>query len=151
MRLFDLLTEQAQRPTQAFDIFATEAEFRTSMTEDIKHAVDEHGRSLTRFDVAAKMSNILDKEITKSMIDNWTAPSHSGHNIDLDELVAFSMVTRGHRAVNARFRPAGLFALPGPEALRAEVQRLDEREKEIKHEKRKHKQLILHLERGMRV
>jgi len=126
MRLFDLLTEQAKQPTPAFDIFSTGTEFRAAMTEDIKRAVDEHGKELTRHDVAAKMSNILDKEITWSMLNNWTAPSHSGHNIDLDELVAFAMVTRGHRAVNARFRPAGLFAIPGPDALRAEYQRLDE-------------------------
>jgi len=151
MRLFDMLTEQAKQPTPAFDIFSTGTEFRAAMTEDIKRAVDEHGRELTRHDVAAKMSNILDKEITWSMLNNWTAPSHSGHNIDLDELVAFAMVTRGHRAVNARFRPAGLFAIPGPDALRAEYQRLDEQEKVIKKDKRQHKQLIHQLEKGVRI
>ena len=151
MRLFDLLTEQAKAPTPAFDLFSTGTEFRAAMTEDIKQAVDEHGKELTRYDVASGMSNLLHKEITKSMIDNWTAPSHSGHNIDLDELVAFAMVTRGHRAVNARFRPAGLFALPGPEALRAARHRLGEKKKEIVKDMRKHEQLIQQLEKGVRV
>ena len=151
MRLFDLLSEQAKGPTSAFDLFSTGGEFRAAMTEDIKRAVDEHGKELSRYDVAAKMSNLLDKEVTKSMIDNWTAQSHSGHNIDLDELVAFAMVTRGHRAVNARFRPAGLFALPGPDALRAAYQRLDEQEKEIKQDKREYRHLIQTLEKGVRV
>lgn len=151
MRLFDLLTEQAKGPTPAFDLFSTGVEFRAAMTEDIKRAVDEHGKELSRYDVAAKMSNLLNKEVTKSMIDNWTAPSHSTHNIDLDELVAFAIATRGHRAVNARFRPAGLFAVPGPDALRAEYQRLDEKEKAIKRDKRNHKVLISELEKEVRV
>jgi hypothetical protein len=151
MRLFDLITDQIEGPTAAFNIFATASEFRAAMTEDIKRALDERGRPMTRYDVAAKMSNMLNKEITKSMIDNWTAPSHSSHNIDLDELVAFAMVTGGHRAVNARFRPAGLFALPSTDALRAQYQRLDEEEKGIKRDKRLHKELIRRIEKGTRI
>lgn len=150
MRLFDLLVEQTRKPTPAFDA-SVSREFRECMAEDIRNAVTEQGKALTRFDIAAAMSNILEKEVTKSMIDNWTAPSHASHNIDLDELVAFSMATRGSRAVSARFRPAGLFVFAGPDALRAAYQRLDEKEKEIKQEKKMHKLLIRQLEKGVPV
>ncbi len=122
-------------------------EFKLAMTEDLRHACDAEGRELSRYQVAARMSEILGEDITKTAIDNWTAPSHP-HLPPLAYLPAFIAATGGRRAFEVLSRRSGLFALPGPEALRAEIQRLDEEEKKIKAEKQKRKLFLKEIENG---
>ena len=79
-----------------------EAEFKTAMAEDITHAIDENGRELSRWEIVARMSMIMNKEITWHMLNNWTASSHENHMPELQELVAFVIATGGQRrAVSA--------------------------------------------------
>lgn len=126
-------------------------DFRTelcaAMSADIKHAADEQGREISRYDIAARMSNLLHREITKSTIDNWTAVSHEAHTPDAVEIAVFARATGGRRAMEAMARHAGLFTLPGPEALRAEIQRLYEDGKRIKDEMKKRRILLAEVEK----
>jgi hypothetical protein len=140
------LTGQAQHPhAGALDIRKA---FKAALTEDIKHARGECGRELSRAQVAAKMTDLIGEEITDSMMNNWTATSHP-HNIPADYLPAFVLATGGQRRTfELLSRSSGLFALPGPEALRAEIQRLDEEEHRIKNEKMKRKFYLREIENG---
>ena len=113
-------------------------EFRSAISEDLRHAKDESGRELSRYQVAARMSDYLGQEVTASMLNNWTAESHDNHRFPAAWLPAFVHGTGGQRrAVEVLSRYSGLFALPGPEALRAEIQRLDEEIKAKRDEKNK--------------
>jgi hypothetical protein len=156
MSLFDLLKQESEQAKEhagpRAGSLAGDASFRAALAEDLKHAVDEHGRELSRYDVAARMSNIRNEEITKSMIDNWTAPSHPNHEIKAIDLAAFVMATGGQRrAASVMFQPAGIFVLPGPQALRAELHRIDDIIKQFRKEKRKHYILLREIERGVRI
>jgi hypothetical protein len=115
-----------------------DAEFRAAVSEDLKHAQDSHGRELSRFQVASRMSELAGREITASMLNNWTAEAHEKHRFPAQYLPAFVLATGGQRrAFEALSRRSGLFALPGPEALRAEIQRIEEEIKLKQAEKQK--------------
>jgi len=129
-----------------------DAELRAAVTEDIKHAVVPcSGRELSRYEVAAKMSELVGHEITASQLYSWTADSKDKHRFPAQYLPAFVLATGGQRrAFEALSRKSGLFALPGPEALRAEIQRLDEEERRIKAEKQKRKIFLKEIETNRR-
>ncbi len=142
----EALTRQTERIVKGgLDI---DSEFRAAISEDIKHAVVPcSGRELSRYEVAARMSDLIGQEITKSMLDNWSAESHEKHRFPCQFLPAFVIATGGQRrAFEVLSRHCGLFALPGPEALRAEIQRLDEEERRIKAEKMKRKIFLKEIE-----
>jgi hypothetical protein len=121
-------------PSGSLDI---DTELRAAVSLDLKHAKDATGRELSRYEVAARMSELTGQEITKSQLDNWSAESHEKHRFPCQFLPAFVMATSGGSAFAVLSRKAGLFALPGPEALRAEIQRLDEEIKKIQAERQK--------------
>lgn len=146
--LFDYVKEinrvlQESTPRGSLDI---ETEFKEALADDIRHAVDDMGRELSRYQIAARMSEHLGHEITKSMLDNWTAASHP-HSIPASHLPAFVRATGGQRRhAEVISRHSGLVLLPGPEALRAEIQKLDEEEKRIKAEKQKRRFYLKQIE-----
>lgn len=141
-----ILSKQSNNPFNgSLDI---DTELRAAISQDIKHAIVPcTGRELSRYEVAARMSELVGHEITKSMLDNWTAEAHEKHRFPCQYLPAFVIATGGQRrAFEVLSRKSGLFALPGPEALRAEIQRLDEQEKKIKAEKHKRKIFLKEIE-----
>ncbi|MBF0487526.1 MAG: hypothetical protein HQK98_05135 [Nitrospirae bacterium] len=143
MPLFAWLEEQQRRetfgvPKGSLDV---DKELKAAIADDIKHAVNERGRELSRAAVAARMTDLTGDEITLSNLNNWTAVSHP-HSMPSKYLAAFVVATNQRRAIETISRKCGLFALPGEEALRAAWQRLDEKEKEIRAEKNKHLTLL---------
>jgi len=125
-----------------------QAEIRAAVSYDLKHAHDATGRELSRYEVAARMSELIGQEITKSMLDNWSAESHDRHRFPCEFLPAFIHATGGRNVFDVLSRRAGLFALPGPEALRAEIRRLDEDIKEKQADKRKRVNFLKEIEHG---
>ena len=148
VRKAEALTRQTVNPPMgSLDV---DAEFRAAVSTDLRNAKDATGRELSRFEVAARMSELTGNEITASMLNNYTAEAHDKHRFPCQFLPAFVIATGGQRrAFEVLSRHAGLFALPGAEALRAEIQRLDEDMKAIKGEKHK-RQMYLHEIEGKR-
>ncbi len=146
--LFDAIVETTadrfgRPPTWGLDI---EKQLKAALAEDLRHAQDDHGREISRAAIAARMSDALGKRITDTMIDNWTAPSHK-HYMPLHFLPAWVDATgRQMNAAELISRCSGFYLLPGPEALRADIQRLEEEEKRIKSEKQKRKFYLKELE-----
>ncbi|MDP3014142.1 MAG: hypothetical protein Q8M92_07875 [Candidatus Subteraquimicrobiales bacterium] len=142
----EALTRQSTEPTKgSLDI---DAELRAAVTEDLKHAIVScTGRELSRYEVAARMSDLVGQEITASMLYSWTSESHEKHRFPCQFLPAFVIATGGQRRVfETLSRRSGLFALPGPEALRAEIQRLEEEIKRKKAEKHKREIFLKEIE-----
>jgi hypothetical protein len=101
-------------------------ELQAAMTEDIRHAADSSGRELSRYEIAGRMSELLGEDITKTTLDNWTAQSHP-HSIPAHQLPAFVVATGGQRrSAEVIAKHSGLFLLPGADALRSEIRRLEE-------------------------
>src|SRR4030067_3879289 len=113
-----------------------DAEFRAAISEDIKNC------SFSRYQITARMSEFIGQEITESMLYSWTAESKEKHRFPCQFLPAFIMATGGRRAFEVLSRKSGLFALPGPEALRSEIQSLGEEIKKKKSEKLKREMFL---------
>jgi len=107
---------------------------------------------LSRYQIAGEMSTLLDHTITKEMIDSWTRESDEingrpGRHIPAEYLPAFCKVTGNNDPLMIMGQKIGLFVLPGPEALRAEIQKLDEQLKEVRDRKKKRMMFLQEIER----
>lgn len=92
---------------------------------------------LSRWQIAGKISELVDHEVSKYMIDSWTSESKEGHRFPAEYLPAFCHVTGTIKPLQILGETIDAFTMPGPEALRAEIQKLDEEEKKIRAEKRR--------------
>lgn len=134
------LSRQSDAPTHgSLDI---DSELRAAVSADIKACPLKHPY------IAARMSELVGCEITESMLYSWTAESKDKHRFPCQFLPAFVIATGGRRAFEVLSRRSGLFALPGPEALRAEIQRLDEEIKRKQAEKQKRQMFLREIENG---
>lgn len=151
MSLFDYVEQAAQRqkeggiaPAGSLDI---DAELVAALKDDLRYAQDERGMYLSVAQVAARMSDLTGREITESMFRNWSAPSHP-HNFPCLFLPAFVLATGGQRLFECLSRHSGLFALPGPEALRAEMERYRETERKARNGRARCEVLLKEIENG---
>jgi len=142
--LFDFAAE-ASRPPAAHPARKTGSlNLQQRLREELKRAIRES--DLSRWEIAGQMSDLIDSEISKYMIDAWTAESKEGHRFPAEYLPAFCRVTGSRGPLAMLAEAAGLYALPGPEALRAEIQKLDEEQKRLAAEKRKRQRFLEELE-----
>lgn len=126
------------------------AEGGLNIREALKCAMNEaiKGCPLSRHQIAGEMSHLLGVEISKTTIDAWTAESKAGHRMPAEYLPAFCAATNNRGPLSVITEAAGVFALPGPDAIRSEIQRLSDEERKARSEKRKRMLLLTELERG---
>lgn len=96
--------------------------------------------ALSRFEVAAQMSELTGQEITKHQLDSWTAESREGWRFPLEYLPAFEVAVQTHEVTAWLAELRGCKVLVGKEALDAEIGKLERmkeaaarRIKELKH------------------
>jgi hypothetical protein len=143
LSLLDLLKEAAEEKAAPREgTFDIDKSFRESISVALK------GCPLSRWQVAARMSELTGTDITKSMLDSWTAESKEQHRFPAIYLPAFCDAVGSSEPLKLMGRLVGVFILPGPEALRAEIQRLNEQETKIKQEKRKRIFFLREIEGG---
>lgn len=92
---------------------------------------------LSRYQVAARMSELMGMDVTKSMLDTWTAESKEQHRFPAAYLPAFCAATSSRLPLEIITRATGGFLLPGGDALRSEIQRLGEEIAQMKRERQK--------------
>lgn len=145
MSLLDLLTQAQEatrtKPTGEEGAANVRERLRLAMCAAIK------GCPLSRWEIAGRMSHLLGQEISKYQIDAWTAESKDGHRMPGEYLPAFCLVTADHGPLRILAETAGLFALPGPDALRSEIKRLEEEAKKINFERRKRELFLKEMEK----
>lgn len=93
-----------------------------------------------RFEIAARMSELLGHEITKHQLDSWTAESRDGWRFPLEYLPAFEVAVETHQLTTWLADLRGCKVLVGKEALDAEIGKMErlkesasKRIKELKH------------------
>ena len=131
--LFDIIqnfqtVNNGTRPAGSFDI---DHQFRVAISMALKNC------PLSRWQVAARMSELTGQEITKAMLDSWTAESKEGHRFPAIYLPVFCEAVGCSEPLMILGKLVGVFVLPGPEALRAEIQRIEEDINRKQNEKRK--------------
>jgi hypothetical protein len=143
MNLFDFLQKlSASAATPAVDEGSLDISdrLRRSLTEAIKQS------NLSRWELAGRMSHLLGREVTKYTLDTWTAESKEYHRMPAEFLPAFCQAAKCLEPLRVMAEAAGMFALPGPDALRSEIQRLAEEERRIRAEKRKRELFLSEME-----
>jgi len=80
---------------------------------------------LSRFDVAARMSELTGQEISKHQLDSWTAESREGWRFPLEYLPAFEVAVETHQITAWIADLRGCTVLRGKEALDAEIGKLE--------------------------
>lgn len=133
LSLFDILKnyheqQSIKKPAGSFDIDRT---FREAISEALKRC------PRSRWEVAGRMSELTGQEITKSMLDSWTAESKEQHRFPAIFLPAFCEAAGCGEPLKLLGRMVGVFVLPGPDALRAEIRKLEEEIERKQTEKRK--------------
>ena len=101
---------------------------------------------LSRYQIAGQMSHLLGADITKEQIDSWTRdsdiPEAQRRHVPAEYLPAFCSATGSLLPIEVLGRASGVFVMPGPDALRCEVHKLDEQIKGLQAE-RKRRSLFL--------
>ena len=128
----------ALKPVGSFDI---DRRFREAISLALKRC------PLSRYQVAARMSELCDTDITKTMLDSWTAESKEMHRFPVIFLPAFCEVVGQNDPLKILGDLVGVFILPGPEALRAEIQRIEEEIGKKQGEKRKRLMFLKEMEK----
>ena len=143
MSLLDLLQRSAELRNASQDEGSLGVQPRLSNA--MSAAIRRSG--LSRWDIAGRMSHLVGQEITKEMLDAWTAESKQAWRPPAEFLPAFCAATGSREPLQIITDAAGLFCLPGPEALRAEIQKLREQERKVGAERRKREMFLQEMER----
>ena len=104
-------------------------ELRSALSDALKHA------DLDRYQTAAEMSRLTGRDISKYMLDAYTAESRSDHNFPFRYAAAFEVATGSFCLTNLLANARGCKVLVGKEALLAELGRIDQMEEELKQQK----------------
>ena len=133
MSLFDVLKREAAGSPDA----SSEGELDVANKLRITLVVAIKQCHLSRPQIAGEMSHLLGHEVSKTTIDSWTAESKEGNRIPAEYLPAFCRATCDREPLRLLAEHGDMFAMPGPEALRAEIQKFTEKESKARAEKRK--------------
>lgn len=102
----------------------------TALSYSLRHA----GKS--REQIADEMSELTGEEISVHMINAWVCQSKEHHRFPLEYLPAFIKVTANLEPLNITSLACGAFTLRGPDALRADIRKIEEQKQAKKSEEK---------------
>lgn len=141
MNLFEILVEaESAMGGKSCGSLDIDRQFRECISECLKSC------PLSRYQVAARMAELTGQDITKSMLDSWTAESKEQHRFPAIFLPAFCEAVGSREPIRQLGQPIGAFVLPGPEALRAEIKRIEEEIAKKQCEKKKRLMFLKEME-----
>lgn len=88
-----------------------------------------------RIEVSARMSRMLGREVSMSMLNGYTAESHDSHNISVERAIAFDAATDGHALLNFYAAKRGCRVMVGEDALLAELGKIERSEQALRERK----------------
>lgn len=113
--MFELIPQPA---SQNAGSLACRVEIANSMSTALK--------GLDRYDVAAKMSRLLGRDISKFMLDAYTAESREEHIPPFDTAIAFDIATGTQTLLSLSATKQGARVLVGKEVINAEIGKLQQ-------------------------
>lgn len=84
-----------------------------------------------RYEVAARMSRMLGREVSISMLNVYAAESHDYHNISLERAIAFDAATDSYALLNFFAGKRGCRVMVGEDGLLAELGRIRQMRDEL--------------------
>lgn len=94
----------------------------------------EDGRS--RFEIAGKVSELLNEDVSKSMLDAYASEAKESHAISAERLLALVAVTDRHDLLDRLTRQIGAALLVGEEIKTAQLGHIDRQIAQLKAERR---------------
>ncbi len=128
--LLDLLKDLRPRGVEITE-FSIDVLLRTTIGKAIKDS------NLSRIQIAAKMTEALDVEITKTMLDSWTAESREGVNrLPACYVPAFCSAVGSIEPLRIQADPVGVYVVENEEALLIKLAKIREQKKKLSEEER---------------
>ncbi|MES2987649.1 MAG: hypothetical protein V4808_07070 [Pseudomonadota bacterium] len=93
-------------------------------------------RPRTRFEIAGAVSELLDDDVTKSMLDKYASEGSEEHSISASRLFALVAVTDRHDLLDRLTRRIGAALLVGDEILTAEIGQIDRQIEQLRQRKK---------------
>ncbi len=136
--LFDLVREDEKKRISvvAPGSFNLSCRLRSELSEGLKRC------SLSRYEVAAHMSELVGTEITKSQLDSWTAESKELHRFPAEYLPAFCHVTGYTEPIRTMARMLQCYILESEEALLAELGRIDQVKRDLSRKEKEVREFL---------
>lgn len=104
-------------------------EIAAAMSAALKHCQAD------RIEVAARMTRLMGREITLSMLNAYTAESRADHNVSLERAIAFDAATDGYALLHFFAAKRGCRVMVGEDALLAELGQIDRTEQQLRERK----------------
>ena len=127
--LFDLVIEDDRKRTASADqapgSFNISCRLRAELSEGLRRC------AFSRYEVAARMSDLIGMEITKSQLDSWTAESKEYHRFPAEYLPAFCSVTGYKEPLRLMARMIQCYILESKEAMLTELGRIDQIKRDL--------------------
>lgn len=98
----------------------------------------------SRYEVAARMSELLGAEVSKYQLDSWTAESRNDWRFPLEYAAAFEAATDSHGILQWLAQKRGCEVVVGEDTLLTELGRIERAEQELKKRKRALKSRLNH-------
>ena len=129
---------------------ATHAAALAGMDARVARTVGEalNSDSRDRAVIAAEMSVLLDDEVSKAMLDAWSAPGKGLHNISFSRMLALIAVTNRFDLLERELREIGAAVLVGDEIHTARLGHLKSKIAELQAELRAVERMAEPIERG---
>jgi hypothetical protein len=143
--LFDrLLQEKEERVCQRPGRLNIDVQFNAAIEKAINHYITQNpGKSLDSF--CEELSSALGISIKTSTLRNFMAESHP-HRWPGSWVAAICLISGCNAPAEVTNDTIGVYTLPGPDALRAEIQKHDEKIRLLQAEKRKRQLFLQELE-----
>jgi len=136
LNIFDLIRQVSERQKVVTGRHEVPGELNIDvpLREMISEALK--GTRLSRYQVAAEMSRMLGREITKAQLDSWSAESKENHRFPLVYFLAFMEATGDKTILRFICEKAGGYFIEGEDALRLELGRIEEQKRELQKKER---------------
>ena len=128
-----------RRDTSTLDLFEVPAapaliggslDYDRELCAVLTEAIEKSG--MTRYQIGARISELCNDDVTKSMLDAWTAASKQEWRFPFKFAAAFEVATNSTCLQELLGRKRGSRILVGEDTLLAEMGRLDLEEQRIK-------------------
>lgn len=142
LTIFDIIKEVSKKQAEASadssinGKASVDATVRALISDALKRC------TLSRYEVAAKMSEILGVEITKSQLDAWSAESKENHRFPFVYIGAFCNATGDKSLARYMAKLCEGYFIEGEDALRLALGRIEEQKAKLQREEKIIRELL---------
>lgn len=133
--LFGRFPQPADLTSPTVDLKLKIATSMSAAMKDFAERMAKEGKAGDRYEVAARMSRILGRDVTKNILDAYAAGSKEDHVPNLAFAIAFDAATETNALLNLFAGLRGCGVLVGSDNLRAELLILEMEEEKLRKKK----------------